>query len=250
MITWATPEQCRNGPCLIKRCGLCVNSQSAYEKSTLTSSGKWWITFLKNSDVGFAGPRVFLRELGNVQNTVLSEPGLKRNIETWFRFRIDPEFGNRSGDCAVGAEVLNGVCLLIRSQCLHEIGLFDDRLFMYVEDVDMQHRAHAKGWRVQYLPVDSIIHDQKETGYHMTSDVGFLLKRNCVYYLNKIGKRFDAVGYAIFSIGLLLIRAVIPFNRGGETFGDYIKFIKRLIGAYVTILAGGATDKNYGPPYC
>jgi len=203
----------------------------------------------ENSDVGIVGPRVFLRELGNIQNTVLFEPGLKRNIESWFRFRANSEFGRLSKDSIIEAEVLNGVCLLIRSQCLREIGLFDDNIFMYIEDIDMQHRARAKGWRVRYLPVNSIIHDQKEGGYNLTGNVDFLLKRNTVYFLNKIGKRFDSVGFAILSVGLSLIRALIPFNRNGETFGDYIKFTKRLINAYVTILTGREPDKSYGPPY-
>jgi hypothetical protein len=203
----------------------------------------------QNNDVGFAGPRVFLRELGNIQNTVLHEPSVRRNIESWFRSRTNPEFGRLSGDRVLDVEVLNGVCLLIRSQCLREIGLFDDRLFMYIEDHDMQHRAREKGWRMQYLPVDSIIHDQKEAGYNLTGNVGFLLKRNTVYFLNKIGKRFDAFGYAVFSGALMLMRAFIPFNRGSETFSDYIKFTKRLVNVYVTILTGREPDKSYGPPY-
>ncbi len=202
-----------------------------------------------NCEVGFVGPRVFLRERGNIQNTILFEPNVRMKIKHWFRYRTDPKSGLLSSDSIVDAEVLNGVCLLIRSQCLREIGLFDDRIFMYIEDIDMQHRAHARGWRVQYLPVDSIIHDQKETGYHMTSLAGFLLKRNNVYYLNKIGNKFDAAGYAIFSALLMLIRAFIPFNRNGETFADYMKFTKRLINAYVTILAGREPDESYGPPY-
>jgi len=204
----------------------------------------------ENSDVGIVGPRVFLREFGNIQNTVLFEPSLKRNIENWFRFRIDPEFAHLSKDNIVEAEVLNGVCLLIRSQCLREIGLFDDNIFMYIEDIDMQHRARANGWRIQYLPINSIIHVQKETGYNMISNVSFLLKRNSVYFLNKIGKKFDAIGFAILSIGLVLMRAVIPLNREGESFSSYIRFTKRLIHSYIAIFEGCKPNKNFGPPYC
>jgi GT2 family glycosyltransferase len=170
-------------------------------------------------------------------------------IKHWFRYRTDPKSGLLSSDSIVDAEVLNGVCLLIRSQCLREIGLFDDRIFMYIEDIDMQHRAHAQGWRVQYLPIDSVIHDQKEAGYNLTGNVGFLLKRNTVYFLNKIGKRFDAVGFAVLSVGLTLLRAVIPFNRDGETFGSYIRLAKRLITAYIAILTGCLQSKEFGPPY-
>jgi len=204
----------------------------------------------ENHDVGFAGPRVFLHQFGNIQNTVLSAPSLMRNIECWFRFRANHEFGHRSRNCIVEAGALNGVCLLIRSECIREIGLFDNNLFMYIEDHDMQYRAHLKGWRVRYLPIDSIVHYPTMAVYNLTGNVSFLIKRNSVYFLNKIGKRFDAVGLAVFCIGLTLLRAVIPFKEDGETFGDYIRFSKRLINAYLAILAGRIPSRDFGPPYC
>jgi len=198
-------------------------------------------------DVGIAGPRVFLREAGVVQNTILYPPGLWRNIVHFFRYRLNPSFGDLSGDEVAEAEVLNGVCLLIRSACLRQIGLFDENIFIYIEDADMDHRAHGHGWRVLYLPVDSIIHQQKHEGYDMTSTVSFLLKRNSVYYLCKIGKRFDAWGYAILSLLLLVGRGVATFSLKG--FAEYLRFSRKLALAYYRILFGNKLDKFFGPPF-
>src|SRR5262249_52058810 len=60
-------------------------------------------------EVGIAGPRVFLRERGCVQNTVLFAPGLWRNTVNWFRYRINPKSLEFSGNEVIEAEVLNGV---------------------------------------------------------------------------------------------------------------------------------------------
>jgi GT2 family glycosyltransferase len=162
-----------------------------------------------HQDVGIAGPRVFLRERGEVQNTILFAPNLWRNVSNWVRFRVKPESLNLSGDSVKEAETLNGVCLMLRAKCLQQIGLFDENIFMYIEDADLDYRARQAGWRVCYLPFDSVIHEQRVDGYEMTSLVSFLLRRNSVYFLSKIGKQFDAWGYAIGSLLLMTIRGVL-----------------------------------------
>jgi GT2 family glycosyltransferase len=197
--------------------------------------------------VGIAGPKVFLREAGRVQNTVLFPPGLWRNTVNWIRFRLNPNSLVLSGDEAVETKVLNGVCILIKTSCLREIGLFDENIFMYIEDADMDYRAYRHGWLVKYLPIDSVVHKQKQDGYHMTGQVSFLLKRNSVYYLHKIGRRADAWGYAVLSLLLLGCRAVLTFNKNG--FIEYLQFGRRLILAYKQILLGRKLDESFGPPY-
>lgn len=200
-----------------------------------------------NPDVGIAGPRVFLRDAGVIQNTVLFPPGLGRNIVNWFRFRLDPKSLEYSGNEVIDSKVLNGVCILLRANCLNEIGLFDENIFMYIEDAEMDYRARRQGWRVRYLPIDGVIHKQKAEGYHMTGPVSFLLKRNSVYYLYKTGQKIDAWGYAILSLALLGVRGALTFNRG--KFLEYIHFGKKLAAAYRQVLSGKRLDESFGPPH-
>lgn len=200
-----------------------------------------------NPKIGIVGPRVFLREAGAVQNTVLFSPGLWTNIRNWVAFRLKPEAFELSKGEAVEAQVLNGVCLLLRVECLKQIGLFDENIFMYIEDAEMDYRAQRAGWGVRYLPVDSVIHEQKQEGYHMTGLVSFLLKRNSVYYLCKIGKRAEGWGYAILSLLLLALRGIATFSRKGLL--DYARFCRRLAAAYRPILLNRKLDGAFGPPF-
>jgi GT2 family glycosyltransferase len=48
---------------------------------------------------------------------------------------------NRSADFAVGA------VLLLRWEAIRDVGLFDERFFLYAEETDWQRRAHLAGWR-------------------------------------------------------------------------------------------------------
>lgn len=200
-----------------------------------------------NRSVGIVGPRVFLRTRETIQNTVLFAPGLWTNIRNWIAYRANPESFNLSKDVPVEAEVLNGVCLLLRTECLKQIGLFDDNIFMYIEDAEMDYRARAHGWGVRYVPVDSVIHEQKHEGYHMTSLVSFLLRRNSVYYLCKIGRDAEAWGYAILSLLLLGARGVITLDR--KAFVEYVQFCKRLAAAYLLLLLNRPLDSSFGPPF-
>lgn len=53
---------------------------------------------------------------------------------------------------------LFGAAMLIRKRALDEVGHFDERFFMYFEDVDLCRRSWEKGWKVCYAPVAEFVH--------------------------------------------------------------------------------------------
>ncbi|BDH58714.1 putative dTDP-rhamnosyltransferase [Tsukamurella sp. PLM1] len=53
---------------------------------------------------------------------------------------------------------LSGSCLLVRPKAFESIGGFDDRYFMYMEDVDFGDRLARAGWRNVYVPSAGIVH--------------------------------------------------------------------------------------------
>ena len=66
------------------------------------------------------------------------------------------EWGHRSErrvDLAIGA------ALAIRRALIDEIGPFDERFFLYHEEVDFAKRAAAAGWETWYVPASEAIHE-------------------------------------------------------------------------------------------
>jgi len=59
--------------------------------------------------------------------------------------------------------VLSGSFMFFRTQCLKELGGFDERFFMYGEDIDLCYRAKQGGWSIHYVPDTSIIHYKGES---------------------------------------------------------------------------------------
>ena len=53
---------------------------------------------------------------------------------------------------------LFGACLLVRKSVLDQVGSFDERFFMYCEDVDLCQRIGAGGWSLYYLSDIEILH--------------------------------------------------------------------------------------------
>ncbi len=167
-----------------------------------------------NPRVALAGPRVYLRRLGIVQNTVLRYPSLIRSVVDWAGYRLFPQRYQRSGDRIRAAEMLNGVCVLLRAEAVRQVGAFDQRFFMYVEDADLGLRLRRAGWQVAYVPIDSIVHHQREEGYDLHGEVSLLLRRNAVYFLRKHRRRAQAWGLAAAILILALARACTATSAG------------------------------------
>jgi N-acetylglucosaminyl-diphospho-decaprenol L-rhamnosyltransferase len=55
---------------------------------------------------------------------------------------------------------LSGSCLLLRRSAFDEVSGFDERYFMYMEDVDLGDRLTKAGWENVYVPSAEILHDK------------------------------------------------------------------------------------------
>jgi GT2 family glycosyltransferase len=55
---------------------------------------------------------------------------------------------------------VTGCCLLLRRECVQELGGLDEAFFLYYEDVDLCRRARARGWSVWFEPALTAVHHQ------------------------------------------------------------------------------------------
>lgn len=53
---------------------------------------------------------------------------------------------------------VSGAAIWLRRQALDEIGGWDERYFMYVEDVDLCWQLRQAGWRIAYEPSGRVVH--------------------------------------------------------------------------------------------
>src|SRR5260370_3338154 len=61
-------------------------------------------------------------------------------------------------DRTADVDVLNGWFWMTRRKAFNQVGLLDERLFMYGDDLDWSKRFHDAGWRVVYFPEAESFH--------------------------------------------------------------------------------------------
>ena len=55
-------------------------------------------------------------------------------------------------------DVVTGCFMLVRREAIEQVGVMDERFFMYGEETDWCYRFWKKGWTVMFAPVGEIIH--------------------------------------------------------------------------------------------
>jgi GT2 family glycosyltransferase len=121
----------------------------------------------KNPKVGVVGPKTFNAD-GSLQRSCMRAPSVW--ISFCRAFALDktplgrtPLFGGISmedfdHDTTREVDVLNGAFLMIRRTAMDQVGLIDERFFMYGDDLDWCVRFGKAGWPVMFYPQAEIVH--------------------------------------------------------------------------------------------
>lgn len=83
------------------------------------------------------------------------------------------------------APYLSGCFMLLRTEALLKAGLFDERFFMYPEDIDLTRRIH-RDYLTLYYPSETITHAHRRASYHSLRMFG-IHAANMIRYFNKWG---------------------------------------------------------------
>jgi GT2 family glycosyltransferase len=71
-----------------------------------------------------------------------------------------------------------GGAALLSTRYLREVGIFDNRYFMYYEDTDLAWRGRLAGWRYQYVPESVVRHEHAASSKEGSSLFTHYVERN------------------------------------------------------------------------
>jgi N-acetylglucosaminyl-diphospho-decaprenol L-rhamnosyltransferase len=91
---------------------------------------------------------------------------------------------------------VTGSCLLIRRQCLRDLGGFDESFFLYYEDVDLCRRAIDAGWAVCYEPNVMARHMEPLQNRLLTEPLRVITRHAALTYFHKHLSRWQFLGLA------------------------------------------------------
>jgi len=115
-------------------------------------------------------------------------------------------------------ECLSGACVLTRKKIIDQVGGFDEKFFMYCEDVELCYRIKNHGWRIYYLAGEAIYHysgassNQRNESYFSTL---LQLESNQNFLADNCG-RSKAIQFriAVFTGSIIRIIAIILILLG------------------------------------
>lgn len=103
-----------------------------------------------------------------------------------------------------------GSYLLMRRECLDQIGMLDERYFIYDEDIDWCLQANRAGWKIRYWKGASMIHLGAASNPLMR-DKTLVMFRSHVSYLLKNHGRLWAF---LFYLGMLVLLISATIKQG------------------------------------
>ena len=169
---------------------LLVNPDVYFEPGTI----KTLVEFMDaNPDVGLVMPKIIYPD-GSTQHLCKLIPTpfdlIGRRFFGWGPFKkyVDKrnDLFELRGACyekQMDVPILSGSFMLLRTSVLKEVGLFDERYFMYLEDFDLCRRVGEVS-RTTYFPEASVVHEYKKGSYfnrrlfkhHVVSALKYFMK--------------------------------------------------------------------------
>ena len=147
--------------------------------------------------IGMMMPQV-LNKNGTNQNLPKLLPSpfsiLKRKIKKpaklYQKFINEYELREVSKDFIYNTPSLSGCFTLLNLDAIRKIGMYNDKFFMYFEDLDLSRRMHQQ-YKTIYFPKVSVVHGY-ESGANKNPKLFKIFINSAITYFNKWGWFFDS----------------------------------------------------------
>ena len=171
---------------------LVMNSDIRVEAEDIDAMHDWMLT---NPQVGQLMPKV-LNPDGSQQYLAKRLPTPldvfgRRFLPKWMMRSRNTRYELRDMDLSrpINAPYLSGCFMMLRTKAVVEAGLFDERYFMYPEDMDLTRTIH-RNYLTLYYPAWTIVHEHAQASYKDKHMLRIHIQNMCRYF-NKWGWCFD-----------------------------------------------------------
>ena len=103
-------------------------------------------------------------------------------------------------------DVVTGCFMLIRHEAIEEIGLLDERYFIYGEETDWCYRFKQAGWKITFTPDADIIHLGRASTIQVSLKMTLEYVKSMLFFFKKHKSRFS------YTLACLLL-AICLFSR-------------------------------------
>ncbi len=156
------------------------------------------VSFMEADDtIGMMMPQVLNLD-GTIQNLPKLLPSplsilwrkLKRPAKQYQNFINKYELRTVADKQIYNSPILSGCFTIVRVNTFLEVGIFDDKFFMYFEDWDLSRRVH-RHYKTLYFPLVSVFHGY-DSGANKNGKLFKIFIQSAITYFNKWGWFFDS----------------------------------------------------------
>ncbi len=194
---------------------------------TITNDSNLLINLIEayesNSDTGFVAPKIYFAPKYEFHKKRYKKNELGKVI--WYaggKIDWDNVLFSHKGVDKVGFDIYKkteetdfctGCAILVSNKVLQKIGLFDEKYFAYLEDVDLCMRAKKLGYKLLYTGTTSILHktSQSSDGSGSSFHDYFMTRNRLIFGLK----------YASLRAKVALLRESLKFLFSGRPFQKY-----------------------------
>ncbi len=143
-----------------------------------------------------------------------------------------------SFDASVDVFAWCGGAVLLRREFLEDVGLFDERFFLYYEDTDLSWRGQRRGWRYRTVPESVVRHLHAATSVEGSAVFEHHVERNRLLMLIKnADARFvlhQMVRYVLVTASYARRDIVRPVLRARR---PHVRTVRRRIGSFLSMVS-------------
>lgn len=193
---------------------LCLNSDTII----LDNAIEKMLSFYKENEdhIHFLGPKILNKDMTNQPSAApFYTPAVVFGTlflrgDTWGLTRYSPDTLKR-------VDWLHGACFLTKREYFTKLHGFDESIFMYMEEVDLQYRASKLGYTSYFYPDAKIIHLGSASSGGKTFPILQIYKGFLWFYKKHYGQ------FSIFLLkGMLQLKALSAYLLGRLTGNQYL----------------------------
>lgn len=160
-----------------------------------------------NSDVGACGGNLYDKNLNEVHaggrfpsvlEIIFNHMKLKHVFKSYYEKNLKDGISPRTDIKAV--DQIIGADLFIKKSVLDEVGLFDEKFFMYYEEIDLEYRITKKGYKIMFIPESKIIHLEGQSNNNNLKKRKMYKKSQFYYFRKHYGFCVELVVKVIYLI--------------------------------------------------
>lgn len=130
---------------------------------------------------GVVGPKIYFKD----EKTIWYAGGVMDKLNVLGKHRGVDQKDQGQYEKVIETDYVSGAAMMVKREVFENVGLFDERYFLYYEDSDFCERAKKTGYKIMYLPKAMVYHANAQSAGLGSPLQDYYITRNRMLYAKK-----------------------------------------------------------------